>query len=50
MKVHTFADGQVIVLSSQESMTLNEILNIYLTGRENKFATELAESTYCAAL
>lgn len=48
MHVHTFEDGQVIVLSMTESMALNAILNTYLSDRTDKLAAVLAEETFSA--
>jgi hypothetical protein len=48
MKIHTFEDGQVIVLSVKESMGLNKILNTYLDehGDTGQMALKLAGETY----
>lgn len=48
MKIHTFEDGQVIVLSVQESMGLNKILNQYLdeNGDTGQMALKLAGETF----
>jgi hypothetical protein len=47
VKIHTFGDGQVVILESvQESMELNKILNEWLVGRKSRLATHLATETY----
>lgn len=52
MKIFTSADGsqQTIILSMQESMGLNEVLNSYLDdhGDTGQMALKLVEETYSA--
>lgn len=48
MKVHTFEDGQVVVLTQDEAMTVNTALNAYLVERKNRLIAALADELYCS--